>query len=125
MLNEQNISQTEISPSVKSIINLLSKTIELEIIKMSNSDCIAAGSIHIMKSPKTSHLKELNFSNIHIKEGVALQFVNFFQTNKHSKKLDLSNKNFTCKFINEIAVAVLNNNVIEDPNLTKNAKTGR
>ena len=74
-----------------------------------------------MKSPKTSHLKELNLLNMHIKDGVALQFVNFFQTNKHSNKLDLSSKNFTCKFINEIVVAVLNNNVIEDHNLIKNS----
>ena len=126
ILNELNVSQTEISPSaVKPIAHGLSQNKTLEIFNISNNNCRSAGAIHIMNALKTTRLKELNFSNNHIKDDVAVQFTNFLQTNKYLKKLDLSNNSFTYKFISAIAVAILNNRTLEDLNLSKNPISGR
>ena len=126
ILNELNISQTEIPPTaVKQIAHGLQHNTTLEILDISNNNCRSTGAIQIMNALKHSHLKELNFSNNHIKDDVAVHFNNFLQVNKYLKKLDLSNNSFTHKFITAIAVSILNNKTLEDLNLSKNAITGR
>ena len=126
ILNELNVSQTEIPPTaVKYIAHGLSHNSTLEILDISNNNCRSTGAIQIMNALKHSRLRELNFSNNHIKDDVAVHFNNFLQVNQYLKKLDLSNNSFTHKFITSIAVSILNNKTLEDLNLSKNAITGR
>ncbi|EAX91521.1 Leucine Rich Repeat family protein [Trichomonas vaginalis G3] len=126
ILSELNISQTEIPPfSVQLIAHGLEKNKTLEILNISNNNFRSAGAVHIINALKRTHLKELIFSNNHIKDDVAPHFSNYIQGNKYLKKLDISSNDFTHKFINSFAESLINNQVLEEINISKNAITGR
>lgn len=126
VLSELNVSQTEIPPfSIQSIAAGLEKNKTLEILNMSNNNFRSSGSVHIINALKKTHIKELIFSNNHIKDDCAPHFSNYIQGNKYLKKLDISSNDFTHKFVNSLAEALINNQVLEDINISKNAITGR